>query len=239
MATTTELARAALTRQLIRHAATRWPQIVELAVRMRGEFAYLEAHLADDEDVLKLCRLRVTADPQMWGFALYTYSGDRYEESILPSGSWTGTPEEALDCACELYLVASPVLIGPSPIAEDLSYSTVVPALVAAVPELREDLDCHLFNESGILQHVFFAIDVTPFVIDAWRQGQIELVNRCLAFLERALSSDDPDTRSLVATSFVHQVGPWDPEMAAFIKTWPPALSRSARAQTLSTPSQD
>ena len=114
------------------------------------------------------------------------------------------------------------------PSEADLSYGAVVHALVEAVPELREDLECHLFNEDGILPYVFLAIDVTPFVVAAWRQGQTELTARCLEFLERAASSADPDTRGLVATSFVDQVGPWKPEMAAFIATWPPALARSA-----------
>ena len=42
--------------------------------------------------------------PDNWGFACYLASKDGYEESILPTGSFTGTPEEALDCACGLYL---------------------------------------------------------------------------------------------------------------------------------------
>jgi hypothetical protein len=60
--------------------------------------------LLKDGDQLKLPRLRDTGDPENWGFALYTYSGERYEENILPTGSPTGTPEDALDCACGLYL---------------------------------------------------------------------------------------------------------------------------------------
>jgi hypothetical protein len=40
----------------------------------------------------------------MWGFALFTYSGERYEDNILPTGLPFGTPEQALDCACGLYL---------------------------------------------------------------------------------------------------------------------------------------
>ncbi|WP_406422546.1 hypothetical protein [Streptomyces sp. NBC_00842] len=31
-------------------------------------------------------------------------STDKYEDSILPTGSFVGSPEEALDCACGLYL---------------------------------------------------------------------------------------------------------------------------------------
>jgi hypothetical protein len=39
-----------------------------------------------------------------WGFAIYRASHDDYEKSILPSGWPAGTPQEALDCACGLYL---------------------------------------------------------------------------------------------------------------------------------------
>ncbi|MBA3655242.1 MAG: hypothetical protein H0W70_13740 [Actinobacteria bacterium] len=31
-------------------------------------------------------------------------SKDGYEDSFLPTGSFTGIPEEALDCACGLYV---------------------------------------------------------------------------------------------------------------------------------------
>jgi hypothetical protein len=39
-----------------------------------------------------------------WGFAIYRASQDDYQDSFLPSGQPAGTPEEALDCACGLYL---------------------------------------------------------------------------------------------------------------------------------------
>ncbi len=39
-----------------------------------------------------------------WGFGLYLYSSGKYEDQILPTGRFTGTPEQALDCACTLYL---------------------------------------------------------------------------------------------------------------------------------------
>jgi hypothetical protein len=39
-----------------------------------------------------------------WGFAVYRARYDDYEPSMLPSGEFAGTPEEALDCACGLYL---------------------------------------------------------------------------------------------------------------------------------------
>ena len=54
--------------------------------------------------MLKLCRLRYAGSAATWGFAVYLASRDGYEDSVLPSGSVAGTPEEALDCACGLYL---------------------------------------------------------------------------------------------------------------------------------------
>ena len=36
--------------------------------------------------------------------ALYLYSSGKCEDQILPTGAFAGSPEEALDCACNLYL---------------------------------------------------------------------------------------------------------------------------------------
>ena len=37
-------------------------------------------------------------------FSAHLASRDGYEDAILPSGYPVGTPDEALDCACGLYL---------------------------------------------------------------------------------------------------------------------------------------
>ncbi|MFE4956530.1 hypothetical protein ACFRCW_21090 [Streptomyces sp. NPDC056653] len=47
-------------------------------------------------------RLRYGGSASTWGFALYLASTDKYEDTILPTGSFVGTPEEALDSACGL-----------------------------------------------------------------------------------------------------------------------------------------
>jgi len=54
--------------------------------------------------VLPLCRLRYAGSAGLWGFAIYLASRDSYQDSVLPSGLPVGTPEEALDTACGLYL---------------------------------------------------------------------------------------------------------------------------------------
>jgi len=54
--------------------------------------------------MIKLCRLRYGGSAHTWGFAIYRASHDDYEDSYLPTGMTGGSPEEALDCACGLYL---------------------------------------------------------------------------------------------------------------------------------------
>jgi hypothetical protein len=81
----------------------RWPGLATVQVRFRGRFTYVAGHLPDGQ-VLPLCRLRYAGSASRWGFAIYLASRDGYEDSVLPSGLGAGTPEEALDCACGLYL---------------------------------------------------------------------------------------------------------------------------------------
>jgi hypothetical protein len=74
-----------------------------VTVRYRAGFAYIDGHLPGGE-VIPLCRLRYGGSARTWGFALYLASSDRYEDQILPTGFFAGTPEDALDCAAGLYL---------------------------------------------------------------------------------------------------------------------------------------
>jgi hypothetical protein len=92
-----------LTHRVTSRARDRWPALAEVVVRFRGQFAYLDGHLSDGE-VMPLCRLRYSGSASSWGFAIYLASRDGYQDSILPTGHTAGTPEEALDCACGLYL---------------------------------------------------------------------------------------------------------------------------------------
>lgn len=92
-----------LLERLRRRARARWPALIDVAVRYRASFAYVDGVTADGE-TLPLCRLRYARSASTWGFAIYLASNDRYTDSALPTGSFAGTPEEALDCACGLYL---------------------------------------------------------------------------------------------------------------------------------------
>ena len=99
MAVPPESTKNSLRQRLTTHAHTRWPQITSLDVRYHGAFAYVQTHLADGT-TQPFIRLRYSGSARHWGFGLYLASSHRYENQILPSGS----PEEALDCACDLYL---------------------------------------------------------------------------------------------------------------------------------------
>ena len=95
--------KASLHQRLIDRSRQRWPQLSQIRMRYRGGFAYVAGVLPDGE-VLRLCRLRYAGSAREWGFAIYRASHDDYEDSFLPIGSMGGSPEDALDTACGLYL---------------------------------------------------------------------------------------------------------------------------------------
>ncbi len=95
--------RTSLAQRLQQRRRERWPSLTRVSVRVRGNFAYISATTADEEE-LPLCRLRYGGSASYWGFAVYLASKDSYQDSVLPNGMTAGAPEEALDCACGLYL---------------------------------------------------------------------------------------------------------------------------------------
>ncbi len=61
------------------HAATHWPALTQVDVRVRGTFAYIDGRLPDGE-TLPLMRLRYGGSAGRWGFALYLTSKDGYQD---------------------------------------------------------------------------------------------------------------------------------------------------------------
>jgi prepilin-type processing-associated H-X9-DG protein len=98
-----ESTKGSLTHRLNARARDRWPDLAGVEVRFRANFAYVDGH-EPDGTLLKLCRLRYGGSAHTWGFAVYRASHDDYEDTFLPSGMLAGSAEEALDCACGLYL---------------------------------------------------------------------------------------------------------------------------------------
>jgi len=97
-----------------------------LDIRFHGQFCYIDAYKEPEplgpgwpppdwpesrEEYLErllntpthLCRLRYLGGDR-WGFAFYSYAGERYELSVFPSGEFFGPPEEAFRVSAELYL---------------------------------------------------------------------------------------------------------------------------------------
>ena len=103
MAVPPDSTKTSLRQRLLARVRERWPQLDDLTVRHHGAFAYVTGHLPDGT-TMPLFRLRYNGSATTWGFAIYRASHDDYENSYLPNGHHSGTPQEALDCACGLYL---------------------------------------------------------------------------------------------------------------------------------------
>ncbi|MFD8526382.1 hypothetical protein ACFV0L_03120 [Streptosporangium canum] len=95
--------KTSLAQRLRQHARDHWPELSSLHIRYHGQFAYVEGELTDG-DRLPLLRLRYSGSASIWGFGLYLASSGKYDNQILPTGLIAGSPQEALDCACGLYL---------------------------------------------------------------------------------------------------------------------------------------
>ena len=103
MAAIPESTRSSITLRLLHHAGEHWPRLENLQVTCRGGFAYITAALPGEQPQ-PLFRLRYGGSAHSFGFALYSYAAGRYEDTVLLTGSPVGTPQEALDTACTLYL---------------------------------------------------------------------------------------------------------------------------------------
>jgi hypothetical protein len=103
MAKPPESTKTSLRQRLAARARERWPQLAGITVRWHGEFAYIAGQLPGGTSP-PLCRLRYSGSASTRGFAIYRASHDNYDKAVLPSGRPASTPQEALDCACGLYL---------------------------------------------------------------------------------------------------------------------------------------
>jgi hypothetical protein len=103
MAKIPDSTQTSLRQRLTARARERWPDLVDLRIRCRAGFAYIDGVLATGDE-LRLCRLRYAGYANRWGFAIYRASHDDYQDSYLPTGTMGGTAEDSLDTACGLYL---------------------------------------------------------------------------------------------------------------------------------------
>ncbi|PZS26880.1 MAG: hypothetical protein DLM59_17435 [Pseudonocardiales bacterium] len=95
--------KVSLQQKLSARARERWPQLSSIEVTHRAAYAYVTATLTDGEQ-LPLCRLHYGGSASIWGFSIYRASHHDYQPSVLHTRMTTGSPQEALDTACGLYL---------------------------------------------------------------------------------------------------------------------------------------
>ncbi len=91
-------------------------------------------------------------------------------------------------------------------------------------------LDEHIDTYGEVLSHILFG-DLTRFVLQAYKEGDKALVERCLIFLDKALTDGDAEVQNLVAVSFVENTDPRDQASQLFISTWPEHLRAEAERQ--------
>ena len=107
-----EVAQGALRTQLERHARAAWKhQCRAVLIRFRGAYAYVDAlplrreQRADRAEIpVRLCRLGYLGDTNRWQYAFFKYSDMKYALSVVASGSFEATPEQAFDCSAGVYL---------------------------------------------------------------------------------------------------------------------------------------
>ena len=115
-----EVVKARTRDRILSHAKKHYAgKFTRIEVRFRGALCYVdafqEAQLGEDfpppgcpetrEQALErmrnvpthLVRMRYFGNEERWTLAFYTYSHDRYEPCVFPSGEDHGTPEEAFE----------------------------------------------------------------------------------------------------------------------------------------------
>jgi len=95
--------RSSIVLRLLDHAEKNWPQLKKVQARYHASFAYITGVLPGGEQI-PLFRLRYGGSAHSFGFAIYSAARGRYEDAALLTGMPVGTPQEALDTACTVYL---------------------------------------------------------------------------------------------------------------------------------------
>lgn len=98
-----DLTRYGLKRRLDQRRRERWTDLGDLESRYRGSFAYVTGTDTDGDPCVPV-PAPLPGITRRVGLGIYLSSKDGYQDSVLPHGSPIGTPAQALDCACGLYL---------------------------------------------------------------------------------------------------------------------------------------
>lgn len=103
MASIPQSTKDSLELRLLDLVRAQWPQLKTITLAFRGAFAYITG-ITTDGQTLPLCRLRYIGYASEWRFGPYQASHNGYTDAYFPDGTSTGTPEDAMNTACRLYL---------------------------------------------------------------------------------------------------------------------------------------
>ena len=106
----------------------------------------------------------------------------------------------------------------------------LVERLAETCPELEPLIAEHFEYYAELLLSLLIA-DVRLFSISAFENGNLDVLQRCLAVMAAGLEDGDDYVKNVVAVSFVEDTGWWEPGMGAFIDVWPEALQAEDRRQ--------
>ena len=80
-----------------------WYPRIQLKLRFKNQFCYVDTIEEGDERLLPLCRMRYFNN-NGWSLALFTYSNERYMPCTFPDGKWEGTFVAALE-VCDPFVI--------------------------------------------------------------------------------------------------------------------------------------
>lgn len=79
-----------------------WQPAIQLKLRFKNQFCYIDTIEEGDDRLFPLCRLRYFNHRGV-SLALFSYAHERYEASVMSNGKMEGTLEEAL-ATCEYFI---------------------------------------------------------------------------------------------------------------------------------------
>lgn len=115
-----EVIKEQLKERLLNHIKKKWSDsVAKLLLRFHGRYTYVAVvenqgnhkvnprvcrYIEKGEIPLEICRLGYLWGIDKWEYAFFTYSDERYVPSVVASGSFEATPEQAFDCSANVHL---------------------------------------------------------------------------------------------------------------------------------------
>ena len=100
----TPITQAQLLSELRNYCTSRpWYPKIQLSLRFKSQFCYVDSTDEGDERIFPLCRLRYFRD-EHFSLALFSYGNERYEPCLFANGKDQGTLTEAIE-TCEPFII--------------------------------------------------------------------------------------------------------------------------------------